>query len=138
MMLTRTLALALAIMAFAGTSALARPGGPASEAAQKAAVKAQHEQDIRKQDLRHLAAGDIGHASRDVAPVYVPPATDPDRVYWSYDYEAQKPKTQPVADPGDGTPWPAIFAGLAIALLIGGAATAVVVRTRPPLGRASA
>src|ERR1700754_735118 len=112
MLLTRTLALALAIMALAAPSALARPGGPASAAAQAAALKAQRAQDMRKQDLRHLAAGKLVHVLRDVPPVYVPPAADPSRVYWSYDYEAQKPTAQPVSNRDDGTPWPAIFAGL--------------------------
>jgi hypothetical protein len=109
--LTGLLAAALAIVALAATPALARPGGPASAAADAARV---HE-------------------------IYIPPAATPGPL-WSYDYEAGVPNAAPAREPkaaltpgtGDGkTPWIAIGAGLGGACLLLAAGVATAGRIRP-------
>jgi hypothetical protein len=105
MTFSRTLALTLAILAFAAPTALGRPSGPASAAAVRAQAKSHHVQD---------PAGPV---------------------FWSYGYEAPIPDAAPAPAPAtsvpadDGLPWTA-FVAIAGACLLGGALTVTILRTR--------
>jgi hypothetical protein len=74
------------------------------------------------------------------APAQSDALTDPKGpVYWSYEYEAPRPREQPVSTAGNDTPWAIL--GLAVTgacLLVGGAATVGRTRARARRSRVAA
>jgi hypothetical protein len=119
-----TLVTALAFVALAAPTALARPGGPASPEASDATARSE-----RVQDLRRLNAGNSIRTSSLAGTNSKTPAVGHGPVYWSYDYEAGRPATHS-ANADDGTPWTTIGVGLAGAFLLAGGAAAIVGRIR--------
>jgi LPXTG-motif cell wall-anchored protein len=129
--IARTVVAALAVIAFAAPSALARP-------IQDLPTKAQVYQDMRMPDTKDAAAQSQQQDAADgIQTSSLAGTSSPSGgVYWSYDYQAQDPKTAarsaPVPATGDDTdtPWATIGIALGAALLGATGGAALARRTR--------
>jgi LPXTG-motif cell wall-anchored protein len=133
--IARMVTAALAVLAFAAPSALARP-------IQDLPTKAQTKQDLRMPDTKDAAAAAVQRATAGkIRTSSLAGTTSPKGdVFWSYDYPAGTPKKttapvpaadrpSPVPATGGGTdtPWATIAIAFAAAML-GGAGGAVAAR----------